>query len=243
MKRHNEERQNKPGKISMIFLCVIASFAVLIAASIVNWVCHGYETAYVNLQKMYQENKMISCSLSSIGALNLTGFFSDESKANLNSMVKQGVSKTLMAEKRIENSSVQYFSSMLGKSSIETIKEKSSYVFKMVYQIWSVVILTLKVVVMKLMIMISSIPLFVMLGLVGVVDGLGFREIRRAELGRESSYLFHMLGKWVFKGILLLLLVWVAMPFAVNPQLILLPMSLLFAYMVSMTARRFKKYL
>jgi len=95
----------------------------------------------------------------------------------------------------------------------------------------------------KLMILLAAMPLFALAMVAGMVDGLNQRAIRTACLGRESSYVFHRLNHYFKKGLLILLMVWLAIPVSVTPAFILIPVSLLVALMVAMTSSRFKKYL
>jgi integrating conjugative element membrane protein (TIGR03747 family) len=86
-------------------------------------------------------------------------------------------------------------------------------------------------------------PLFLLFCLIGVVDGLVQRDLRRWGGGRESSYLYHyakrssgsfVIGAWV---------IYLALPFSIHPVFIVLPFAVLFAISVSIAATTFKKYL
>ena len=102
--------------------------------------------------------------------------------------------------------------------------------------------LTTQVMFIKLVILISAIPLFLLATTVGLVDGLNQRAIRTASLGRESSYVFHQLNRHLKRGLLLLLSLWLALPVSITPAFVFVPLSLLLSIMVSVTASRFKKY-
>ena len=103
--------------------------------------------------------------------------------------------------------------------------------------------LTTHVMLVKLTILLAAIPLFALTMIAGLVDGLNQRFIRTASLGRESSYLFHRLNHYFKRGLLVLLIVWLAMPVSITPALMFVPVSILLSLMVSITASRFKKYL
>ena len=103
--------------------------------------------------------------------------------------------------------------------------------------------LTTHVMWIKLTILLAAIPLFALTMIAGLVDGLNQRFIRTASLGRESSYLFHRLNHYFKRGLLVLLIVWLAMPISITPALMFVPVSILLSLMVSITASRFKKYL
>jgi integrating conjugative element membrane protein (TIGR03747 family) len=188
---------------------------------------------------MYINNKVISDELNGYSE----SIFNHFNNEKLNG--RFDLNKNLIEEKALmaAGKASSYLDEMVGikgSSKIHTILNKTRVFWVKIISIFT---LTLKVAFVKILMMLSSIPLFAILGFVGLVDGLSQREIRRAELGRESSYLFHMLRKWVFRGIILLVLLWIAAPFSIQPQVIFLPMSVLFAFMISLTAQRFKKYL
>lgn len=103
--------------------------------------------------------------------------------------------------------------------------------------------LTLKITLIKLCVLMTSIPLMLLASTAGFVDGLNQRAIRTASLGRESSYVFHQLNRYGQKILKTTLGCWFALPWPVKPAVVFIPVSLLLGLMVSMTASRFKKYL
>ena len=86
-------------------------------------------------------------------------------------------------------------------------------------------------------------PLFVLVTLLALVDGLVQRDLRRWGGGRESSYLYHYAKR--SNGALLIsaCIVYLALPFSVPPIMVILPFAVLFGLSVSITASMFKKYL
>lgn len=96
---------------------------------------------------------------------------------------------------------------------------------------------------LKLLILIAAMPLFLLMMLAGLIDGLNQRAIRTACLGRESSYVFHRLNRYIKKAVIFLLALWLVVPVSLSPSLVFMPISLVLALMVAMTASRFKKYL
>ena len=110
-------------------------------------------------------------------------------------------------------------------------------------QVWLLMQLTTQVMLIKLMGLFLALPLFALTMTAGLVDGLNQRFIRTASLGRESSYMFHRLNHYFKRGLLVLLMVWLAIPISITPVLMFVPISILLGLMVSITASRFKKYL
>ncbi len=95
----------------------------------------------------------------------------------------------------------------------------------------------------RLAILCLATPVFLLFSLIGLVDGLVQRDLRRWGGGRESSYLYHYAKKsvWIF-----MLSAWVgylALPFSLHPAFIVMPFAILFGFSISITASTFKKYL
>ena len=99
------------------------------------------------------------------------------------------------------------------------------------------------VLLIKLDILIAAIPLFVVAMAAGFVDGLNQRAIRTASLGRESTYVFHKSIPLARKTMVLVLGLWLALPWVFSPSLVFVSLAVLLSLVVSMTASRFKKYL
>jgi integrating conjugative element membrane protein (TIGR03747 family) len=86
-------------------------------------------------------------------------------------------------------------------------------------------------------------PLFVLLLLIGLVDGLVQRDLRRWGGGRESAYVYHYAKRSNLVFIAIGAIVYLAMPVSIHPAIILMPFATACAVSVSLTASRFKKYL
>jgi len=146
----------------------------------------------------------------------------------------------------------QYLSSQIEKTSKEAFKgrhlpKKVSAILKWGKQVSSeqgfLLSITLKILVGKLLLLFLSLPLFMLTALTGLVDGLSARQIRKSELGRESSYVFHRLSGWVMVFIGVSLLIWFVLPLPINPSQVFLPLCVILMFSIRMAACRFKKYL
>lgn len=111
-----------------------------------------------------------------------------------------------------------------------------------VHELAQLVTLSTKIMWMKFLTLITSLPLFILTLLAGLVDGLSQRAIRTACLGRESSYLFHQLTRYAKRGVVLFLGLWFLIPLSINPAWVFIPMAVFVGLMTAMTANRFKKY-
>ncbi|HEK0788403.1 TPA: TIGR03747 family integrating conjugative element membrane protein [Proteus mirabilis] len=101
----------------------------------------------------------------------------------------------------------------------------------------------LQIVMMRVTILVLSIPLFILVIIVSVVDGLVRRDLRRYGAAYESSFLYHHAKRIIKPAIYIPCVLYLSLPFAVYPNLLLLPSILLIGFAISVTVGSFKKYL
>lgn len=95
----------------------------------------------------------------------------------------------------------------------------------------------------RLLILVLSLPLIITAAFVGLVDGLVRRDIRRFGAGRESGFIYHRAKASLLPLALLPWVIYLAMPVSAHPLLILLPSAAMLGLAVNLTAGSFKKYL
>lgn len=95
----------------------------------------------------------------------------------------------------------------------------------------------------RLLVLTLTLPLFALAALVGLIDGLVRRDLRRFGAGHESGFLYHRARAAILPAAILPWVVYLALPVSVPPLLILLPAAFLLAATVNLTAASFKKYL
>ena len=95
----------------------------------------------------------------------------------------------------------------------------------------------------RLAVLSLSTPVFFLFGLVGLVDGLVRRDLRRWGGGRESSFVYHYARRSVMPLVVSAWVGYLALPFSLHPAWIVLPFSALLALVITVTAGTFKKYL
>lgn len=100
-----------------------------------------------------------------------------------------------------------------------------------------------EVLTIKVLTCLLALPLFILTSLAGLIDGLNQRAIRRASLGRESTFVFHKSLPISRKIIFWVLALWLALPLAINPSPVFISLSILLGIVMSLSASRFKKYL
>lgn len=98
-------------------------------------------------------------------------------------------------------------------------------------------------VALRLAIALFALPAFALACLVGVVDGMVKRDLRRWGGGRESSFIYHhakKYTKWALTAGFAIYLTW---PFGgINPTYMVLVFTVLVAFTLSVTVASFKKY-
>jgi len=95
----------------------------------------------------------------------------------------------------------------------------------------------------RLMILLLTSPLFLLAAVVGFVDGLVRRDLRKAGAGRESAFIYHHAKRAVSPVFIIGWLLYLSLPFSVHPNWFLLPNAFLFGLFISIASGSFKKYL
>ena len=95
----------------------------------------------------------------------------------------------------------------------------------------------------RLLVLILTLPLFILAAFVGLVDGLVRRDIRRFGAGRESGFVYHRAKAALLPLTVLPWVIYLALPVSIGPILILLPSAMLLGLAMCIAASTFKKYL
>lgn len=95
----------------------------------------------------------------------------------------------------------------------------------------------------RLAVLTLALPLFVLIGLVAMADGLVQRDVRRWSGGRESSLLFSVSKNFVLPSVVWAWIVYLSFPISIHPNFVILPFAVLFAVSLAIMIRSFKKYL
>lgn len=242
------EKTTKPKRSLLTTVIVSALFSFLFVACwvIFNWVTLGFNQTAQKLALLTAKNNEIVRHIPGSIWTNLSSHWTNQQNFHQARRQMQTLGQT---GRDVSQDVIAAASDFMPDLSENTARIGSGFdkawsqLSEKLYEGMVLLKLSTALVLVKLMILFAAIPLFVLLGAVGLVDGLSLREIRTAELGRESSYIFHQLNKWVFHLVFLMLFIWLAMPVSVEPHWVLMPLSLLFAFMLSLTASRFKKHL
>ncbi|MCP9269670.1 TIGR03747 family integrating conjugative element membrane protein [Xenorhabdus sp. XENO-1] len=99
------------------------------------------------------------------------------------------------------------------------------------------------VTLIRLAILMLSVPLFVMVILVALVDGLGRRDLRRYGAGYESSFVYHHAKRGIKPACTIPCVLYLSWPSVVYLTVILLPAAIVLGMEVVITTSMFKKYI
>ncbi|MHA6788166.1 TIGR03747 family integrating conjugative element membrane protein [Pseudomonas bijieensis] len=102
---------------------------------------------------------------------------------------------------------------------------------------------TVLVFIVRLLVLVLTLPLFMTAAFVGLVDGLVSRDIRRFGAGRESGYIYHRAKACVMPLVTWPWVSYLALPMSLDAALILLPSAILLGIVIALMVSRFKKYL
>ncbi|CBJ82506.1 TIGR03747 family integrating conjugative element membrane protein [Xenorhabdus bovienii] len=108
---------------------------------------------------------------------------------------------------------------------------------------WLATVFITMVTLIRLVILLLYVPLFVMVILVALVDGLGRRDLRRYGAGYESSFVYHHAKRGIKPACTVPCVLYLSWPNVVYPMVILLPAALFLGMAVVITTSMFKKYL
>lgn len=180
----------------------------------VNHSKHMLETEIEYLNKDFKKSLLVSTPV-----IFASEFASDSYKWMF---VKTGIESFIVNKRK--NSKVN--------SSLTTVEK---YVLSAMYvtQVFSV----------RLAIMFLALPVFFIFAAVASVEGLVQRDIRKWEMGREHSGLYHYAKRSVPFFFVAPWVVYLSIPFSVHPNAVILPFAVIFAIGVFMTTYLFKKYI
>ncbi|EDP9826215.1 TIGR03747 family integrating conjugative element membrane protein [Salmonella enterica subsp. enterica] len=96
---------------------------------------------------------------------------------------------------------------------------------------------------LRLAILLQALPLFVLITVVGLIDGLVRRDLRQFGGGHESGFVYHHARRMIGSSLAAMGLVWLALPYVLEPKYVLMTGSMGIGLAVSVAVGAFKKYL
>lgn len=125
---------------------------------------------------------------------------------------------------------------------LESNRDSDGWIGSLVAYLQAAVYVTLMTLTRVVILSLTS-PLFALAALVGFVDGLVRRDLRRFGAGRESAFIYHHAKRAVGPVFVIGWICYLSVPFAIHPNVFLIPCAALFGLMVSIATGSFKKYL
>jgi integrating conjugative element membrane protein (TIGR03747 family) len=86
-------------------------------------------------------------------------------------------------------------------------------------------------------------PIYFVFTVMGLIDGVTQRYLRKEKGGRESTLMYHYAVSIFKPALLTSIVVYIVLPFSVNPAIVLLPGAIGLLISVFFAAKMFKKYL
>ena len=97
--------------------------------------------------------------------------------------------------------------------------------------------------IVRLLVLVLTLPLFLLAAFVGLVDGLVRRDIRKFGAGRESGFVYHRAKAALMPLAVLPWVTYLALPVSLHPLMILLPSAAMLGVVMNIAASSFKKYI
>ncbi|EDH0695979.1 TIGR03747 family integrating conjugative element membrane protein [Salmonella enterica subsp. salamae] len=96
---------------------------------------------------------------------------------------------------------------------------------------------------LRLAILLQALPLFVLTIVIGLVDGLVRRDLRRFGAGHESGFVYHHARRMIGSSLAATGLVWLMVPVILEPGYVFMPGAVLIGVAGSVATGAFKKHL
>lgn len=111
------------------------------------------------------------------------------------------------------------------------------------YQYLIAMIYTTETFIVRLLVATLSLPAFLIIGIVGVIEGLVQRDLRRFGGGIEHAFVYHMIKRNLRWPVYLSWVLYLSMPISVHPNWVFVPAALSFGGGLMLMTSTFKKYL
>lgn len=126
---------------------------------------------------------------------------------------------------------------------VETLSRAGSWLARALWEYLQATVYVTIIFAIRVAILVLSVPLFIMVSVIGIVDGLVRRDLRRYGAGYESSFVYHHAKRYVKPAMYGPCMLYLAWPTAVWPNLLLLPSAVMLGFVLTVVTGAFKKYL
>ena len=104
-------------------------------------------------------------------------------------------------------------------------------------------IIITQVFALRVIVIVFSLPVFLVFAIAAVCDGLVERDLRKWGGGREHGWLWHHVKPWIVPAFILPVIIYLSLPISLHPNWVLMPFALIFAAAIWMTSAFFKKHI
>ena len=204
---------------------------------IIEWVCIGWfypeGTGYSNSQQMMHKE------IGYLGVGEGNAFSENKMIGGVSSFVSNIIGFLFVDSGLLESTVSLEHPQMTGNQFIDFFKQLGADYY--VFLVSAMYILATFII--RLGILVLSMPAFVLFAIVGVCDGLAQRDLRRWCGGNESGYVYHwakritapvLFGAWI---------IYLSIPYSIHPNFIITPFAALYGFVLMVMASKFKKYL
>ncbi|MBX9705191.1 MAG: DUF4400 domain-containing protein [Gammaproteobacteria bacterium] len=145
----------------------------------------------------------------------------------------------------ISQADYRYFLTYANPHAIETLNNKLQQLPDSTSQpLLNAALFGVQLLIMRSYLLLSWSPLFLVLGIVGFIDGLTQRYIRRMRAGRESALIYHHAKALILLSLMFGSFIALIVPMsAIDTELVMVASALIFGWTIQVTTKRFKKYL
>lgn len=106
-----------------------------------------------------------------------------------------------------------------------------------------IIMMSVELIAIRLSVLVMVLPLFLLFGVTGLIDGLSQRYVRRLNGGHESALKYHYAKTLVPTSFIMGCFLYLILPLAISPMWVLLTSGLLLGVLIQTTTKSFKKYL
>ncbi|EHL29723.1 hypothetical protein LDG_8313 [Legionella drancourtii LLAP12] len=228
----------------MSWICItFLGWMILIGWTLISWINEGFEPTYKKVQRLALMQTLVVREFSDASFVK---WLNECVSTNFQAQSARMVLSAQNAGGKLTQAAQKHMGALAHQKDVPMAPELIQLfndLWLKAQQFWLLLSATGHLLLIKLAILITAIPLFLLAVTAGLVDGLNQRAIRTASLGRESTYVFHKSIPFARKTVFWVLGLWLALPHALPPSPIFVTLSVLLSLVVSVTSSRFKKYL
>jgi len=128
------------------------------------------------------------------------------------------------------------------KSDATRFQQLTTQLYTVTHDYLMAAMVATQVYALRLSVLCLSVPVFVLAGLVGAIDGIVQRDLNRWRGGRELGQRYHLAKSFIAPALTLPWIVYLAWPTTIHPYVIILPFAGFLGWVMSIMTARFKKY-